>query len=172
MKRLAFIIALFLGMTSTSASDELTFHKGHVAKGKVVLNEATYIKFIYEGESAETTIGKIALAQIKYNSGRIEECSEKVEILDPKTDFEKVQIFRDKEDTSGLTRLKEISAKSGGEWAISLKEGRYTKKTIQKLQKQAVEMGGCAILITTEKGNSAGFFKNANSSMTAVVFKY
>ena len=173
MKKIGYIvIALVLGFTNVYAVDEVTFHNGNVAKGKVMEEEPSFIKFIYDGETAMTTLGKNSISQIKYESGRIQVCSEKVVIEDPNIDFEKIIVCRDKEDIIGLTRIKEITAKSGGEFAISDKEGRYIAKTIKKLQKLAAKMGGCAILITSQTGNSASFFKNPHSAMTAVVYKY
>lgn len=165
-------ILMLVSMLNCVASDEVTLHNGNVIKGKVVDNEPSYIKFTYEGEDVPTSIGKAAISFIKFNSGRVEDCTEKVIINDPKVDYEKIQVFRDKEDVIGLYRLKEINAKSGGEFAISDKEGRYIAKTIKKLQKIAAQMGGCAILITSQTGNSGSFWKNAHSSMTAVVYTY
>ena len=172
MKKLVMFIFAIAFVFNAIAADEVTLHKGEVIKGKVVENEPSYIKFIYEGETVATSIGKIAIASIKYESGRIEECTDKVTINDPNTDYEKINVFRDKDDVVGLVRIKEITAKSGGEFAISDKEGRYIAKTIKKLQKQAAKMGGCAILITSQTGNSASFWKNPHSAMTAVVYKY
>lgn len=154
------------------ATDEVRLHKGDTIKGEVVENEPSFIKFIYEGEKVPTTIGKFAIASIKFSSGRIEECTKKVYVNDPNVDFEKINVFRDKEDVFGLVRITEITAKSGGEFAISDKEGRYIAKTIKKLQKQAAKMGGCAILITSQTGNSGSFWKSAHSAMTAVVYRY
>lgn len=172
MKKVVLLLLLMLSSIYTFASDEVTLHKGEVIKGKVLDNEPSFIKFVYDGETAPTTLGKSAIASIKFESGRVEECSEKIVIYDPNKDYEKVNVFRDKEDVVGLVRIKEITAKSGGEFAISDKEGRYIAKTIKKLQKQAAKMGGCAILITSQKGNSASFWKNPHSAMTAVVYKY
>lgn len=170
-KLLSFIIICSMSLFAY-ATDEVTLHKGEVVKGEVVDNEPSYIKFVYEGEKAPTTIGKSAIASIKFASGRVEECTQKVIINDPETDYERVNVFRDKDDVIGLVRVKEITAKSGGEFAISTKEGRYIAKTIKKLQKQAAKMGGCAILVTSQTGNSGGFWNNAHSAMTAVVYKY
>lgn len=172
MRRIFFLLCIWACSVACFSSDEITLHRGEVIKGKVVANEPSFIKFIYEGESVSTTIGKSAIQSIKFESGRIEECTDKVVIDDPQKDYEKINVFRDKDDVIGLVRIKEITAKSGGEFAISDKEGRYIAKTIKKLQKQAAEMGGCAILITSQTGNSGSFWKNAHSAMTAVVYKY
>ena len=171
IRRCLIILMTLFSLTAVSA-DEVVLHKGQTITGKIVANEVTYIKFVYMGENVPTTIGKSAIEYIKFESGRIEECSPKVNIVDPQKDYENINVFRDKEDVVGLVRIKEITAKSGGEFAISAKEGRYIAKTIKKLQKQAAIMGGCAILITSQTGNSASFWKNANSAMTAVVYKY
>lgn len=171
-KIILFGIMIMMSMLNCVASDEVTLHNGNVIKGKVVDNEPSYIKFIYEGEDVPASIGKVAIFSIKFNSGRIENCTEKVVINDPKVDYEKINVFREKEDVIGLYRMKEISAKSGGEFAISDKEGRYIAKTIKKLQIIAAKMGGCAILITSQTGNSGSFWKNPHSAMTAVVYAY
>lgn len=172
MKKLFSLLCVFAFSLFCYASDEITLHSGEVAKGKVVANESSFIKFVYEGEDVSTTIGKSAIESIKFESGRVEECTDKVVIDDPDKDYERINVFREKEDVIGLVRIKEITAKSGGQFAISDKEGRYIAKTIKKLQKEAAKMGGCAILITSQKGNSGGFFKNPHSAMTAVVYKY
>ena len=172
MKKILTLIAFCAVSLFVNATDEVTLHKGEVLKGEVTENEPSWIKFVYEGEKVPTTIGKSAIASIKFSSGRVEECSPRVVIDDPNVDYEKINVFRDKDDVIGLVRIKEITAKSGGEFAVSTKEGRYIAKTIKKLQKEAAKMGGCAILITSQTGNSGGLWKNAHSAMTAVVYKY
>lgn len=171
-KSFVLCIAFAMSVMCSFASDVITLHNGEVIKGKVVVNEPSFVKFTYEGEDVPVSIGKVAISSIKYNSGRVEEGSEKVVINDPNSDYEKVNVFREKDEVIGLYRVKEITAKSGGEFAISDKEGRYIAKTIKKLQKQAAKMGGCAILITSQSGNSASFWKNPHSAMTAIVYKY
>ena len=172
MKKLLLFLSFLFINVSIFSQHIVKLHNGTEIKGQVVENEPTFIKFIYDGETLTNTLGKTAIAQIQFASGRIEECSQKVVINDPKLDYENIMVFRDKEDCVGLVRIKEISAKSGGEFAISDKEGRYIKKTIVKLQKEAAKLGGCAILITSQTGNSASLFKNPHSAMTAVVYKY
>ena len=171
MKNLFLFIVMFLGCLQSYASDTVILHRGDTICGRITENHISYIRFVYEGEEASVPIGKVAIEKIIYNSGRVEECSQKVTLTNPE-DFDKVVVFREKEDIAGLTRIKEILAKSGGVWSISEKEGRYIKKTIVKLQKEALNMGGCAILITSQTGNSGSYFKDPHSAMTAVVYKY
>lgn len=172
MKKILTLFVACIISVIAYATDEVTLHRGDTIKGEVVENSPSWIKFVYEGEKVPTTIGKSAIASIKFSSGRVEECTPKVVINDPRIDYEGINVFRDKDDVIGLVRIKEITAKSGGEFAISDKEGRYIAKTIKKLQKEAAKLGGCAILITSQTGNSASWFKNPHSAMTAVVYKY
>jgi hypothetical protein len=55
------------------ANDKVVLHKGDTIYGKVVENNNTYIRFIYEGEDVSLPIGKVAIKEIVYNSGRVEE---------------------------------------------------------------------------------------------------
>lgn len=159
VKKIILLVFMALCSIGSFAFDTITMHNGEVIKGKVVENEPSFVKFIYEGEDVPVSIGKVAILTIRYNSGRVEECTDKVIITNPDKDYGKINVFRDKQDVIGLYRVKEITAKSGGEFAISEKEGRYIAKTIKKLQKQAAKMGGCAILITSQTGNSGSFWK-------------
>lgn len=145
-KFLLFAFAFTFAVLNTFAQDEVTLHNGSVVKGKVTLNEPSFIKFIYEGENVEASIGKVAIDHIKYQSGRIEECTQKIQITDPKKDFEKIMVLREKDECTGLVRIQEFTEKSGGAWSIGTTAGKYEQKTLKKLQKKAAELGGCAIL--------------------------
>ena len=173
MKRTGFILALLLSTFIVSkAQDQITLHNGNIAKGEVLESNQSYIKFIYEGETTVTTIGKIAIANIKYRSGRIENCTDKIVITNPKKEYDKIYILREEEDSEGLVRIKEITSKSGGFWAWSDNEGKYLKKNLKKLQIAAAEMGGCAVLITSQIGNNGNLFTSAHSNVSAIVYKY
>lgn len=170
MKRLSMVLLMLL-FFSVYAEDIVKLHRGEEIKGKVIEINDSYIRFIYEGEDVPVSISKIAIESILYNSGRVETCTPRVEFAEY-GDPSQVVILRDKEEVAGLTRLKEITAKSGGFWSISTKEGRYIEKNFRKLQQQAYQLGGCAVLITSQSGNSASAFKDAHSAMTATVYKY
>ena len=158
--------------TASFAQDEVTLHNGTIIKGKVLENEPTHIKFMYEGEDVASTLGKVAIASIKYQSGRVEECSQKIVINDPKKDYEKIQVLREKDECVGLVRVQEFTEKSGGAWSLGATSGKYMQKTIKKLQKKAVELGGCAILITSEESKGASLFRNPDARVSAIVYKY
>ncbi len=173
MKRITFfIIFLIFTIISVKAQDQLTLHNGIIAKGQVLESNQSYIRFIYEGETSVNIIGKIAIENIKYGSGRIEKCTEKIVINNPKKEYEKILILREEEDSEGLVRIKEIASKSGGFWSWSDNEGKYVKKNLKKLQIAAAEMGGCAVLITSQTGNHGNLFTSAHSNISAIVYKY
>lgn len=172
MKKIFVLFIFIMGVANLFAQDEITLHNGIVAKGKVVENEPAFVKFQYEGEDVSSTLGKIAIAQIKYGSGRIEECSQKVIINNPEKDFEKIQVLRDKEECTGLVRIQEFTEKSGGAWSLGTTQGKYQQKTLKKLQKKAASLGGCAILVTTQEGKGGSIFRMPEAQISAVVYKY
>ena len=173
MKR-SFLLFTFLVCASFTsfAQDKLFLHNGMVSNGKVVENEPSYIKFIYEGEDITSTLGKAAIEKIQFKSGRIEQCSSKVIIKDPKKDFEKVMVLRDKDECTGLIRIQEFTEKSGGAWSLGSTAGKYEQKAIKKMQKKAAELGGCAFLITTQESKGRSFFRNPDARISAIVYKY
>ena len=154
------------------AQDEITLHNGTVAKGKVVKNEPSFIQFVYEGEEVPSTLGKVAIEKIKFQSGRVEECSSKIVINDPNKEFDKVLILREKDECTGLVRIQEFTEKSGGAWSLGATSGKYEQKAIKKLQKKAAGLGGCVLLITSHQSKGAGFFRSPDAKVSAVVYKY
>lgn len=173
MKKLFLLLIVFVfAFGSSFAQDEIYLHNGTFAIGKVVKNEPAYIQFIYDGEDVPSTLSKVAIEKIKYHSGRVEECTQKIVINDPKKDFANVLVLRDKEECAGLVRIQEFTEKSGGAWSLGSTGGKYEQKTIKKLQMKAASLGGCAILITSQNSRGAGFFRNPDAKTSAVVYKY
>ena len=173
MKKISLLISVMIfTFVAAFAQDEITLHNGTVAKGKVVENQPSFIKFVYEGEDVSSTLGKVAIEKIKYQSGRVEECSQKIVIDNPNKDFEKVMVLREKDDCAGLVRIQEFTEKSGGLWSLGATAGKYEQKTIKKLQKKAASLGGCVILITSQASRGASLFKAPDAKTSAVVYKY
>ena len=173
MKKIALFISVFVfTFVSSFAQDVITLHNGTIAKGKVVENEPTFIRFVYEGENVSSTLGKVAIENIKFQSGRVEECSQKIVITNPNKEYEKIQVLREKDECVGLTRVQEFTEKSGGMWSLGATAGKYMQKTIKKLQKKAASLGGCAILITSEDSKGASIFRNPDARVSAIVYKY
>ena len=171
-KIILFVSAFVFALVSSFAQDEITLHNGTVAKGKVVENEPSFIKFIYEGEEITSTLGKVAIEKIKFQSGRVEECSQKIVINDPKKEFDKVLVLREKDDCVGLVRIQEFTEKSGGLWSLGSTAGKYEQKTIKKLQQKAASLGGCVILITSQESKGASILRMPDAKTSAVVYKY
>ena len=171
-KIILFVSAFVFAFVSSFAQDEITLHNGTVAKGKVVENEPSFIKFIYEGEEITSTLGKVAIEKIKFQSGTVEECSQKIVINDPKKEFDKVLVLREKDDCVGLVRIQEFTEKSGGLWSLGSTAGKYEQKTIKKLQQKAASLGGCVILITSQESKGASILRMPDAKTSAVVYKY
>ena len=171
-KTFLFFAFLACSIVTSFAQDKVYLHNGSVATGKVVENEPSYIKLQYEGEEVASTLGKAAIEKIEFKSGRIESCSQKVVINDPKKEYGKIQVLREKEDCVGLVRIQAFTEKSGGMWSLGATSGKYMQKTIKKLQIKAAELGGCAILITSEESKGASIFRNPDARVSAIVYKY
>lgn len=137
-----------------------------------MVNQPSFIRFVYEGEDVPSTLGKVAIEKIKYQSGRVEECSQKIVINDLKKEYEKVLVLREKDDCVGFVRIQEFTEKSGGMWSIGATGGKYEQKTIKKLQTKAASLGGCVILITSQNSRGASFFRSPDAKTSAVVYKY
>ena len=57
-------------------------------------------------------------------------------------------------------------------WSLGATSGKYMQKTLTKLQKKAAELGGCAILITSQESKDASIFRNPDARISAIVYKY
>ena len=93
-------------------------------------------------------------------------------INDPKKDYDKILVLREKEECVGLVRIQEFTEKSGGAWSLGTTAGKYEQKTIKKLQIKAASLGGCAILITSQESKGMSLFRNPDAKTSAVVYKY
>ena len=79
MKKILFVLFLLVGL-NCAAQDEVVFHNGNIAKGKVSEVTEISIKFCYEGEDAMNIIGRAAIAEIRFASGRVQQMSQKITI--------------------------------------------------------------------------------------------
>lgn len=147
MKKMILFVAFFVLSFSLSAQDKLVKHAGEDLDVKVIrLTESTVI-FRHKGEDAEQVIGKAAVKEIVYSSGRKEVVSDKVEIAS-KEDWEKVQIFTNSEMVVGLKKGEEIRGKTSGLMGVHT-AASADKKAMKKLQEAAAEQGAPFVLITT-----------------------
>ena len=155
----------------SNAQDEVFFHNGNVAKGKVLEVTEQFIKFNYEGEDAVNTIGRCAISEVKYSSGRIQQMSQKISVKSP-DDWQKVRVVNDKNEVLGLKLLGQVEKHSSGTWSFSITAGHFSEKTLKKIRKEAASRGGCIVLILSQQSKSGGFFSDGHASMTGEIYTY
>ncbi len=159
--KLILLVTFFLlSHFAFSQSDKLFLHNGKKIEVSIVRNEQYTVIYKYLNEDAEQTIGKIAIEKIIYGkSGREEDVSKKV-IVTSEADWENVQIFYDKAQTTGLTEGAEVKGKTA---FINAYTGPGAdRKAEEKIKKAAAAAGYPFILITSEKDTN---YSNPNGSM-------
>lgn len=173
MKRLFFLFLFFTSTISTIcfAQDEVIFHNGNIAKGKVSEVTDLNIKFTYEGEDVINIIGRCAISEVRFASGRVQQMSQKI-YVNSEEDWEKVRVVYDKNEIYGLKSLGQIEKHSSGTWSFSITAGHFEEKTLKKIRKEAAKRGGCIVLVLYQQSNSGGAFKNGNASMTGEIYTY
>ena len=170
MKKILFVLFLLVGL-NCAAQDEVVFHNGNIAKGKVSEVTEISIKFCYEGEDALNIIGRAAIAEIRFASGRVQQMSQKITIESDKV-WEKVRIVNDKNEVLGLKSLGQVEKHSTGTWSFSTTAGHFSEKTMKKIRKEAAARGGCIVLLLSQQSQSGGFFQDGHASMTGEIYTY
>ena len=145
---------------SFAQNDQLILHNGKKLEVTIVRNEQYTIIYKYVNEDAEQTISRTAVNKIIYGkSGREEEISKKV-MVNSESDWDKVQIFYDKAQTTGLTEGAEVKGKTA---FINYNTGAGAdRKAEEKIKKAAAALGFPFVLITSEKESN---YSGANGSM-------
>lgn len=156
---------------SCHAQDKLVFHNGTIAEGKVTETSDKLIKFIYKGEDVVNSISRSTLTEVRYESGRVQEMSQKVEIKSP-SDWEKVRVVYDKDEVLGLKSLGQIEKHSSGTWSFFITAGHFSEKTLKKIRQEAAKRGGCIVLILTQQSQSGGLLNDGHASMTGEIYTY
>lgn len=147
-KTLTLIAALFVTLISF-AQDKMVKHSGEKLDVKILKVGEFTISYTYPNEVAEQTIAKYAVAKIEYASGRKEDITEKI-VISGKEDWEKVIIIEEAGAAVGLKKQGEIRGKTGGMYSFRT-SGNSDKKSMERLKKEAAEMGAPFVLITSEK---------------------
>ena len=75
MKRLISFLLLLVSIHCI-AQDEVFFHNGTIARGKVSEVTDLFIKFCYEGEDVQNIIGRAAISEVRFSSGRVQQMSQ------------------------------------------------------------------------------------------------
>jgi len=147
-KPLFLLIALCVSIVTFGQNDKMFKHSGEKIDVKIIKVGEFTISFTYPNETAEQTISKYAVAKIEYASGRKEEVTEKI-VIGSKDDWEKVILLEDVAASTGLKRQGEIKGKTG---AISYRlGGNADKKSMERLKKEAAELGAPFVLLTSDK---------------------
>lgn len=170
MRKVVFLFALFFSLTCF-AQDEVIFHNGTIAKGKVSEVTEQNIKFCYEGEDVINTIGRCAIAEVKYGSGRVQQMSQRIDVKS-KDDWEKVRVITDKTEVLGLKSLGQIEKHSTGTWSFSITAGHFSEKTLKKIRQEAAKRGGCIVLVLSQQSKSGDFWSSGHASMTGEIYTY
>lgn len=147
-KPLMLLVALFVTIVSFG-QDKMFKHTGEKIEVKIIKVGEWTISFSYPNETAEQTISKYAVAKIEYASGRKEDITEKIVISD-KDDWEKVIILEDAGASVGLKRQGEIKGKTGGMFSYRT-SGNADKKAMERLKKEAAELGAPFVILMSEK---------------------
>lgn len=148
-KKLFLVVALLATIVSFGQTDKLYKHTGEKLDVKITKVGEFVISFTYPNEQAEQTIGKYAVAKVEYASGRKEDITEKI-VISSSDDWEKVIILEDVATTVGLKRQGEIRGKTGGMYSFRT-SGNADRKAMERLKKEAAELGAPFVLITSEK---------------------
>lgn len=149
LRPLLLCVAICATLVSFGQSDKMYKHSGEKLDVKIIKVGEFTINYTYPNETAEQTIGKLAVAKLEYASGRKEEITEKIEITD-KADWEKVMILEDVSASVGLKKQGEIRGKTAG--LVSYRtSGNADRKAMERLKKEAAELGAPFVLLTSEK---------------------
>ena len=156
---------------SCFAQDVVVFHNGNIANGKVSEVAEQYIKFSYDGEDFINIIGRCAISEVRFSSGRIQQMSQKIYVDSP-DDWEKVRVVNDKNEVLGLKSLGQVEKHSSGTWSFSITGGHFSEKTLKKVRKEAAKRGGCIVLILSQQSKSGNLFSDGHASMTGEIYTY
>jgi hypothetical protein len=170
MRKICFFL-LTLVSIACYGQDTIIFHNGKTAEGKVTANNENNVTFIYKGEDIPNAIGKSAIAEVRFGSGRVEQMSPKVDISG-EDGWKNVRVVYDKADVEGLKSLGQVEKHSSGTWSFSITGGHFSEKTLMKMKKEAAKRGGCYVLILSSQSKSGGFFSDGHAQMTGEIFTY
>jgi sRNA-binding regulator protein Hfq len=179
MKRNVFSLSFLLVATFSCFSqvaDSLYLHKGNIIPVTITKVEQFTIAYKYFNEDAEQLISKHAVEKVKYGkSRRVEEMTKKVNLA-TEDEWEKVQIFYDKAQTTGLTEAIEVKGKTA---FVNYNTGAGADRKAEERIKKAAAALGCpfVLIISDKESNYAGSYGSAGlgskqSVKKGIGFKY
>jgi hypothetical protein len=144
---LLFFLVLSISPFIIQAQDTLHFHNGKKVVGKIIsVNEYT-ITYRYQNEDATQTAGRYAVEKINYQSGRIDDISEKITI-DGIEDWEKVMLLEDRTQIAGLKKGSII--RSNTRFLNLHSANTSERKSFERLLKEAAKINSPFLYITNE----------------------
>lgn len=143
------LVALFATTIVFAQNDRMYKHTGEKLDVKILKVGEFTINYSFPNETAEQTIAKYAVGKIEYASGRKEDITEKI-VINNSDDWEKVIILEDVTATVGLKRQGEIRGKTSGMLSYRT-AGNADRKSLERLKKEAAELGAPFVLLTSEK---------------------
>jgi hypothetical protein len=148
-KQFMLLVALFATTIVFAQNDRMYKHTGEKLDVKILKVGEFTINYSFPNETAEQTIAKYAVGKIEYASGRKEDITEKI-VINNSDDWEKVIILEDVTATVGLKRQGEIRGKTSGMLSYRT-AGNADRKSLERLKKEAAELGAPFVLLTSEK---------------------
>lgn len=153
-KLLLSLLVNALAIAGFAQTDKMLKHTGETLEIKVIKVGENVIIYKFPGEDAEQTIGKLAVANITYSSGRKEDISEKI-VVSGKSDWEKVQVLTDANQVVGLKKGEEVRGKTSGLLTFNT-AGSADKKASRKIKEAAAGMGAPFVLMLSDKSDGFG----------------
>lgn len=150
-------------------NDIIVKHTGENLNVKIISVDEK-ITFTYPNENVTQTIAKSCVQEIKFSSGRVQQCSEKV-VVNGEEDWEKVIITTNPDDVNGLVRKGEVRSSSSNSWNFKSKEG-VDKKATMKIKKEAAALKGHIILLQDQVKKNETILSGASSDKYGVAYGY
>jgi hypothetical protein len=149
------LFCLFTFTLHLKAQDKIIKRSGDTLKVKIVSSTPDIVEFTYPNETSINSEYKNSLLKIIYSSGREENCSEekKLAVVNGQKDWQKVEITNNPDDVKGLTKLGEVTGKSG--WGGYGAQGLGNKNARIDLQKNAAKLNASIVLLQ-EKADTWG----------------
>lgn len=158
MKIFFLSLSLFYSLNSFAQVDTIFQSNGEVLPVIVKEVNETSIKYVFPNEEVMNSISKNAVAKIHYKSGRVEEYSSSLNLLEVQSglDFENVQISKLESEISGLYKIDNIDVKASGATTMS-SIAKIQERAYSKLKMAAAMIGSNVVLINQQNTESAQY---------------
>ncbi|WP_254411498.1 hypothetical protein [Dyadobacter diqingensis] len=142
------LVIAFGSLQFASAQDIIVKHNGSKLEAKVNYVTESVVVYTSPGENSSGKLGKAEVEKIIYKSGRVELISQKI-VVNGHDDWKKIVLTSNPLSVVGLIKKGEIKVKSGRE---SHGTASFDSKEVEKMKKQAADMGAHVILVNGYDG--------------------